>query len=223
MSRIDTSLNQISSWRDVLSLSRAIAVIRSPDRQLGLAMAQAVANGGIRLIEITWNSDRPEKLIAELRVRLPDCYIGVGTILNLEQLHNAIAAGAQFVFCPHYNSELVKAAVENYQVPIIPGAFSPTEIINAWQGGASAVKVFPIEILGGVNYIKSLQAPLGHIPLIPTGGVTIDNAKEMLRAGALAVGLSTSLFPKSLLIEKNWQAITTRAQLLSFQVSNYFC
>ncbi|AFZ34640.1 2-keto-3-deoxy-phosphogluconate aldolase [Stanieria cyanosphaera PCC 7437] len=221
MSRLNTSLNLINSWSEVLTLHRAIAVIRSPNQEMGLAMAQAVANGGIRLVEITWNSDQPEKLIAELRVRLPYCYIGVGTILNPEQLQDAIASGAQFVFCPHYNPAIVAAAVEHYQVPIVPGALSPTEIINAWQGGASAVKVFPIETVGGANYIKCLQAPLGHIPLIPTGGVKMDNAKEMLSAGALAVGLSSSLFPKSLLVTRNWREITHRAQILCSELFNF--
>jgi 2-dehydro-3-deoxyphosphogluconate aldolase/(4S)-4-hydroxy-2-oxoglutarate aldolase len=216
---LDTSLNLIN-WIELLSLHKAIAVVRSPNREIGLAMAQAVANSGIRLIEITWNSDQPEELIAELRVRLPYCYIGVGTILNLEQLQKAIASGAQFVFCPHYNPQIVTAAVEDYQVPIVPGALSPTEIINAWEGGASAVKVFPIKTVGGVDYIKSLQAPLGHIPLIPTGGVTMKNAKEMLTAGALAVGLSSSLFPPSLLIAKDWQEITNRARVLCEQLLN---
>lgn len=219
MSKLDTSLNLIN-WIELLSLHKAIAVVRSPNREIGLAMAQAVANSGIRLIEITWNSDQPEELIAELRVRLPYCYIGVGTILNLEQLQKAIASGAQFVFCPHYNPQIVTAAVEDYQVPIVPGALSPTEIINAWEGGASAVKVFPIKTVGGVDYIKSLQAPLGHIPLIPTGGVTMKNAKEMLTAGALAVGLSSSLFPPSLLIAKDWQEITNRARVLCEQLLN---
>lgn len=222
MSSLDTSLNLINSWREVLSLHKAIAVIRSPNQEMGLAMAQAVANGGIRLIEITWNSDQPEKLIAELRVRLPHCYIGVGTILNLEQLADAIASGAQFVFCPHYNPSIVATAVEHYHVPIVPGALSPTEIINAWQGGASAVKVFPIETVGGVNYIKCLQAPLGYIPLIPTGGVRMDNAKEMLTAGALAVGLSSSLFPKSLLVARNWREISQRVQILCSELSNCY-
>jgi 2-dehydro-3-deoxyphosphogluconate aldolase / (4S)-4-hydroxy-2-oxoglutarate aldolase len=92
-------------------------------------------------------------------------------------------------------------------VPIVPGAFSPTEILTAWQAGATCVKVFPISGLGGVAYLRSLQGPLGHIPLIPTGGVTLENAKLFIAAGAIAVGLAGELFPKNLLENGDWEAI----------------
>ncbi|MFM1843649.1 MAG: 4-Hydroxy-2-oxoglutarate aldolase / 2-dehydro-3-deoxyphosphogluconate aldolase, partial [Cyanobacteriota bacterium] len=96
------------------------------------------------------------------------------------------------------------------QVPIIPGAFSPTEIVQAWQGGASAVKVFPIKVLGGIDYLQALQGPLGHIPLIPTGGVTLDDASPLIQAGAIAVGLSGQLFPHGLIQQQNWEMIKQR-------------
>jgi 2-dehydro-3-deoxyphosphogluconate aldolase/(4S)-4-hydroxy-2-oxoglutarate aldolase len=99
-------------------------------------------------------------------------------------------------------------------IPIVPGALSPTEIVTAWQAGASCIKVFPIEAVGGANYIKSLQGPLGQIPLIPTGGVTLENAKEFIIAGAVAVGLSGELFPKSLVVAEDWEAVAQRANTL---------
>jgi 2-dehydro-3-deoxyphosphogluconate aldolase/(4S)-4-hydroxy-2-oxoglutarate aldolase len=102
---------------------------------------------------------------------------------------------------------------------MIPGAFSPTEIVNAWQAGASCVKVFPISTLGGVAYVKSLQGPLGEIPLIPTGGVTLKNAEAFIEAGAIAVGLSSELFPPALLSEQNWQAIAKQAEILTQQLA----
>lgn len=207
-----TSVTVSQSWQKLLLLYRAIAVIRSPRKEIGLAMARAVAAGGIKLIEITWNSDRPEGLISQLREELPDCQIGAGTILELQQLKEAIACGAEFLFCPHFNRTMVEVAVNNYHIPLVPGALSPTEIVTAWQAGASAVKVFPIQAMGGADYIKNLQGPLGSIPLIPTGGVTLDNAKEMLSAGAIAVGLSSHLFPKSLIETEDWQTITQRTQ-----------
>lgn len=193
---------------------RAIAVIRSPDRQQGLKLAQAVAEGGMRLIEITWNSHQPAALIEQLRAELPECTVGTGTILESEQLHRAVDAGAEFLFSPHVESNLIKAAVAA-QVPIIPGALSPTEIVSAWQTGASAVKVFPVQAVGGASYIKSLQGPLGQIPLIPTGGVTLDNAAEFIQAGAIAVGLSGQLFPPQLVHEQNWGAIAQIAHSLT--------
>jgi 2-dehydro-3-deoxyphosphogluconate aldolase/(4S)-4-hydroxy-2-oxoglutarate aldolase len=200
-------------WRRLLRKNRVIAVIRSSELELGLAMAKAVAKGGIKIIEITWNSHQPAELIKTLIAQLPDCTIGTGTILTLQDLEQAIAAGVQFVFCPHVNVELVEAAI-GAGIPIIPGTLSPTEIVAAWQAGASCVKVFPIQAVGGVDYIKSLQGPLGEIPLIPTGGVTLNNAKDFITAGAIAVGLSGELFPRALLKQQDWQAISDNAKNL---------
>ncbi len=207
------------SWLSILRQERIIAVIRSPRFDLGLAMAEAASKGGISLIEITWNSDQPQDLIAELRVRIPHCLIGAGTILNGEQLQEAIASGAQFIFSPHFDPKLLTTAIR-HQIPYVPGVLSPTEIITAWQAGASALKVFPIKAMGGSEYLKSLKSPLGEIPLIPTGGVTLDNAAEMISAGAIAVGLSGSLFPKETIQNQNWTQIIEQAQQLKNKIHN---
>lgn len=179
-------------------------------------MAQAVAAAGITIIEITWNTDAAAELIPQLRQELPNCTIGTGTVLNLEQIHQAIDAGAEFLFTPHTNITLIHTATQA-KVPIIPGALSPSEIITAWDAGASCVKVFPIQAVGGVNYIKALQGPLGHIPLIPTGGVTFANAKDFITAGAIAIGLAGDLFPQALIASEDWQGITQRAKKLRSQ------
>ncbi|MCS6812274.1 MAG: bifunctional 4-hydroxy-2-oxoglutarate aldolase/2-dehydro-3-deoxy-phosphogluconate aldolase [Cyanobacteria bacterium] len=200
-------------WLSTVHHRRAIAVIRTADMAIGRQLAIAAALGGIRLIEIAWNSDQPSRLIAELQQELPDCDIGAGTIVNREQLEAAIAAGAEFIFTPHVDQDLIRQAIAHH-IPIIPGALSPTEIVQAWQAGASSVKVFPITAVGGVSYLRSLQAPLGHIPLIPTGGITLDNAKEMITAGAIAVGLSTALFPHHWVQNQNWSAIASHAARL---------
>jgi 2-dehydro-3-deoxyphosphogluconate aldolase/(4S)-4-hydroxy-2-oxoglutarate aldolase len=213
-------MDSISSiWLDLLRKYRLIAVIRVQDLDLGLKMAQAVAQAGISLIEITWNSCQPQALINQLRQELPDCYIGAGTILTLPQLQEAINSGSQFVFSPHLNGQLLKYALKA-NIPMIPGTLSPTEIVRAFQGGASCVKVFPIKSMGGVDYIKSLQGPLGHIPLIPTGGVTIDNSADFIQAGAIAIGLSSQLFPPPLLSTQNWSLITERAFNLQKKLQN---
>ncbi|MFM2064352.1 MAG: hypothetical protein RLZZ507_4023 [Cyanobacteriota bacterium] len=201
-------------WLSQLQQHRAIAVIRTPKMAWGEKMALAVASGGMQLIEITWNSDRSAELISQLRTQLPDCMIGTGTLFNVQQLQEAIAAGAQFLFTPHTDPEMIKVAVSQ-DVPIIPGALTPTEIVTAWTQGASCVKVFPVQAVGGTSYIKSLQAPLGHIPLIPTGGVTLENAKDFLQVGAVAVGLSGELFPKKWVLAENWQAIANQAKNLT--------
>ncbi|QKQ76506.1 bifunctional 4-hydroxy-2-oxoglutarate aldolase/2-dehydro-3-deoxy-phosphogluconate aldolase [Nostoc sp. TCL240-02] len=204
-------------WLSQLQKHRAIAVIRAPKIEVGEEMAMAVASGGMQLIEITWNSDRAGELISQLRSKLPACTIGTGTLFNVQQLQEAIASGAQFLFTPHVDSAMIQAAQEK-DIPIIPGALTPTEIVTAWTQGASCVKVFPVQAVGGADYIKSLQGPLSQIPLIPTGGVTLENAKEFLQAGAIAVGLSGELFPKKLVTEGNWQAIASRAKNLTQQL-----
>lgn len=207
------------SWLKSVQQQRAIAVIRTDNREQGLQMAKAVANGGMQLIEITWNSDSAQ-LISQLRRELPNCMIGTGTLQNLDQLEQAIAAGAQFLFTPHTAPAMIYSAVQQ-GVPIVPGALSPTEIVTAWNTGASCVKVFPVQAVGGASYIKSLQAPLGHIPLIPTGGVTLENAREFLASGAIAVGLASQLFPQKLLSDENWEAIAERARKLMYQLTCY--
>ncbi|MCL1469936.1 bifunctional 4-hydroxy-2-oxoglutarate aldolase/2-dehydro-3-deoxy-phosphogluconate aldolase [Argonema antarcticum] len=205
-------------WLKLLQQQRSIAVIRAPQLELGRQMARAVAAGGMGLIEITWNSDRAPELIALLRSELPGCTIGTGTLLNLEQMQQAIASGAQFLFTPHVDPSLIRAAVDA-GVPIIPGALSPTEIVTAHQAGASCVKVFPIQAVGGSSYIRSLQGPLGDIPLIPTGGVTLENAREFLLAGAIAVGLAGDLFPQKLIAAENWEALEQQARNLMQQLA----
>lgn len=206
------------SWLNLVQRTKAIAVIRASQIEQGRQMAKAVAAGGIQMIEITWNSEGAAELIGQLRSELPACTIGTGTLLNLDQVRTALAAGAQFLFTPHVDPPMIQAAAQR-GVPIVPGALSPTEIVTAWLAGASCVKVFPVQALGGASYIKSLQGPLGQIPLIPTGGVTLENAKEFLAAGAIAVGLSGQLFPQHLVASGNWEAIAQLAITLMQQLA----
>jgi 2-dehydro-3-deoxyphosphogluconate aldolase/(4S)-4-hydroxy-2-oxoglutarate aldolase len=203
----------MQTWLQSLQAHRAIAVLRIPDLKLGRALAQSAIAGGMGIIEITWNSAEPAKLIAELRETFPHCLIGTGTVLTLADLENAIACGSQFCFTPHVNAELIQKA-NQAEIPIIPGALTPTEIVTAWQMGASAVKVFPVQSLGGAEYIKSLQGPLGHIPLIPTGGVTLENALAFIQSGAIAVGLSGQLFSANLIESEDWEGIKKRVEVL---------
>ena len=203
----------MTTWLSTLKAQRAIAVVRAPSLEVGMQMAIAVAQGGITLIEITWDSDRPTALISQLRDRLPDCQIGAGTLLTPSALQEAIVAGAQFLFSPHLNMELVQLAIAA-QVPIIPGALTPSEIVAAWQAGATCVKVFPVQAVGGADYIRHLRSPLGQIPLIPTGGVTVENAQSFLQAGAIAVGLSGGLFPREAIDRQDWAAIRQQAARL---------
>ncbi|MBD0267747.1 MAG: bifunctional 4-hydroxy-2-oxoglutarate aldolase/2-dehydro-3-deoxy-phosphogluconate aldolase [Cyanobacteria bacterium Co-bin8] len=200
-------------WLNLLKKHRLLAVIRAPDLATGLEMARAAEQGGVRLIEITWDSEQPEELVGYLRQDLPHCWIGAGTLLTLAEAKQAIAAGAQFGFSPFTDVPLLELGLER-AVPMVAGALTPTEIVTAWRAGAAGVKVFPISAVGGAAYIRSLQGPLPAIPLIPTGGVTPDNARALLEAGAIAIGLSGSLFPPAQVQKRNWTGIAQQIEAL---------
>jgi 2-dehydro-3-deoxyphosphogluconate aldolase/(4S)-4-hydroxy-2-oxoglutarate aldolase len=187
---------------------------------LAREMALAAAAGGIKLIEIAWNTDRAESLIPKLQQELPDCKIGTGTVLDTDSAERAIACGCSFLFTPHTNPELIAKGLEN-SIPVIAGALTPTEIITAWQAGAAAVKVFPIKVLGGVEYLQCLQPVLRDIPLIPTGGVSMQNADKFLAAGAIAVGISSHLFSPEVIAEDDWTTIIARSQTLIQKVQPF--
>jgi 2-dehydro-3-deoxyphosphogluconate aldolase / (4S)-4-hydroxy-2-oxoglutarate aldolase len=204
---IPDPLSLRQAWLHKLRQERLVAVIRVSEPELGWQMAKTAAAAGIGLIEITWNSPAAVALIPQLAQALPDCWIGSGTILSLAQLEAALAVGVKFLFMPHTDPQIIQAGA-NRQIPMIPGAFSPSEIV----AGAAAVKVFPIQTLGGTTYLQHLRGPLGHIPLIPTGGIHLDNAQHFLAAGAVAVGLGGNLFPEDLVRAGDWAAIHTRLE-----------
>ncbi len=212
--------NPVNPWLSLLQQHRIIAVIRADNVGTAREMALAAAAGGIKLIEIAWNTDRAESLIPKLQQELPDCKIGTGTILDMDSAERAIACGCSFLFMPHTNPELIAKSVEN-NIPVIAGALTPTEIITAWQAGATAVKVFPIKVMGGVDYLKCLQPVLRDIPLIPTGGITIQNADQFLAAGAIAVGISSHLFSPEAIAENDWTTIIARSQALIQKVQPF--
>ena len=200
-------------WLALLKRHRVIAVIRTARVELALNMAQAAAAGGVGLIEVAWNSADPAETIGAIQQALPHCVVGVGTVLSAADLAKAIAAQAQFCFTPHTDCELIRQA-QAHRLPIISGAMTPTEIVTAWRAGATSVKVFPISALGNSAYIRSVLGPLGPIPLVPTGGVTVDSAPELIKAGAAAVGLSTAMFPQAEVNDGNWVAIEARSRYL---------
>lgn len=183
-----------SQWQQQLRSHRVIGVIRTADWQVGRQMAIAAAVGGVRLLEVTWNSDCPAQLVQALRADLPDCVIGAGTLRSAQDVAAAIAAQVQFAFMPHFQPALV-APLLAAQIPAIPGALTPTEIRAAWDFGATSVKVFPAGMVGGAAYIRAIAPVFEDVPLIPTGGVTLDNINDFLSAGAIAVGVSGCLFP----------------------------
>jgi 2-dehydro-3-deoxyphosphogluconate aldolase / (4S)-4-hydroxy-2-oxoglutarate aldolase len=203
-----------AQWLALLERHRAIAIIRAPTVAVGLAMATAAAAGGFGLIEVAWNNNcNPAVMMQAIAQALPHCVVGVGTVLSAADLRGAIAARAQFCFTPHIDPELIALAQARY-LPIVAGAMTPTEVVTAWRSGATSIKVFPISALGNGAYIRSLLGPLGPIPLVPTGGVTCESALELIEAGAIAVGLSSGLFPPAEVKAENWEAIEARSRYL---------
>jgi len=211
---VDSRDSTRADWLRLLTQHRAIAIIRASSVAQGLSMASAAAAGGFRLVEVTWtNNANPADMARAIRLALPSCTVGAGSVLTSADLQGAIAARSQFCFSPHTDRKLIEQA-NKQGLPMVAGAMTPTEIITAWRAGAAGVKVFPISTLGNATYISRLQGPLGPIPLIPTGTVTSESAPKLIAAGAIAVGLSTALFPKSEVDCGDWAAIEARSRYL---------
>ncbi|RCX23465.1 2-keto-3-deoxy-phosphogluconate aldolase [Fontibacillus phaseoli] len=195
----------------LLKESGVVAVVRRPPYEKAVHITDALVAGGVKALEITVDSDRAFELIASLNERYGEkVLVGAGTVLDVETAEKAIEAGAQFIFSPILDEETIETTIR-HDVISIPGVMTPTEIVKGYRLGADLLKIFPGSSLG-VNYIKELSAPLGHIPMMPTGGVTLDNVAEFVRAGAVAVGLGSSLLDKKAMEEERYIDITKRAE-----------
>jgi 2-dehydro-3-deoxyphosphogluconate aldolase/(4S)-4-hydroxy-2-oxoglutarate aldolase len=188
-----------------------VAVIRLKEPDKLRAVIDALADGGVRALEITMTVPRAIELIAEIAPTLPgEFLLGAGTVLDEATARSAIDAGAQFVVSPVFRTGLI-TATHARDVPMMPGCFSPTEILSAWDAGADVVKVFPATALGP-GYFKDLRGPLPQIKLMPTGGVTADNAADWIRAGAVAVGVGSALLDPKAIAAGSMTTITNTAR-----------
>jgi 2-dehydro-3-deoxyphosphogluconate aldolase/(4S)-4-hydroxy-2-oxoglutarate aldolase len=187
-----------------------VAVIRlqDPDRLRGVI--DALGAGGVRALEVTMTVPRAIQLIDAIAPGLPaEFVIGAGTILDPETARAAILAGARFVVGPVFNRAVVDLC-HRYDVAVMPGCFTPTEILQAWDAGADVVKVFPATALGP-SYFKDIRGPLPQVKLMPTGGVTLENAGDWIAAGAVAIGAGTAMIDAKAVAAGDWAAITRRA------------
>ncbi|GJM64277.1 bifunctional 4-hydroxy-2-oxoglutarate aldolase/2-dehydro-3-deoxy-phosphogluconate aldolase [Persicobacter diffluens] len=176
-----------------------VGIVRNLDQATIDRLVPVYLAAGLSTLEVTMNTPSALELIADMSERYPEMNVGAGTVCTLEDLESALQAGAQFIVTPIMNEEVIATCVAN-QVPVFPGAYSPTEIYKAWTLGANAVKVFPATQLG-TTFIKDILAPLNTIKLLPTGGVTADNITDFLKVGAVGVGMGSSLLPKDLMVE----------------------
>jgi 2-dehydro-3-deoxyphosphogluconate aldolase/(4S)-4-hydroxy-2-oxoglutarate aldolase len=196
---------------------RVVAVLRLDDPGLLSAVIDALAAGGVRVFEITMTVPRAIEMIGRLTASLSrDLVVGAGTVIDADTAHAAIDAGARFVVSPVFRRALLDACRAR-GTAVIPGCCTPTEILDAWEAGADVVKVFPAASLGP-GFIKDVRAPLPQVKLMPTGGVSIDNAGEWLRAGAVAVGIGSALVDAAAVRAGAFETLTARAARLVARV-----
>jgi 2-dehydro-3-deoxyphosphogluconate aldolase / (4S)-4-hydroxy-2-oxoglutarate aldolase len=169
-----------------------VPVLRAASVDKALALATAIADGGVTVLEVTMTVPGAIEVMKRLAKERPDILVGAGTVLDAETARMCILEGAKFVVSPALNLGTIEMC-HRYSIAVLPGALTPTEVVTAWQAGADVVKVFPCSALGGSKYLTALKGPLPHIDLIPTGGVSLATAAEFLSAGAFALGVGSDL------------------------------
>jgi 2-dehydro-3-deoxyphosphogluconate aldolase/(4S)-4-hydroxy-2-oxoglutarate aldolase len=187
-----------------------VAVVRLTDPGVGEHVARALMAGGVDVIEITMTVPRAADLIATLVAAMPSALVGAGTVTDADTARTVIDAGAKFVVSPVFRPRVIDACHER-GVASMPGCFSPTEILGAWEQGAEVIKVFPATSLGP-SFFKDLRGPFPSIKLMPTGGVSRENAAEWIRAGAVAIGVGSALVDSKAVEARRFDDITARAQ-----------
>ncbi len=200
---------------EIIGLHRLIAIVRLNDLSTAIELSRALLAGGIRALEFTLSNPAAINALAEVKAALPEfdrgeAVIGLGTVLNAVQARAAGEAGAQFIVSPTTNFATIEVC-QRLQIGVMPGALTPTEILAAWEAGASAVKVFPARSVGP-SYLRDVREPLPFLRLIPTGGIDRGNLKAYLENGAFAVGIGGNLVDKQLIAERAWDALTDRAR-----------
>lgn len=166
---------------------------------------EALRLGGVKILEVTMNSEGALQSIVQLRNQYSkeQVVVGAGTILDLKMAKEAVAAGAEFLISPNLDEEVISYAVDQ-GIEIWPGVMTPSEMVKAWNAGARAIKLFPAGFLGP-TFIKDVRAPLGHIPIIATGGISLQNLRQFFDAGAMAIGLGGQLLKKNLIANNSFE------------------
>lgn len=196
-----------------------VAIMRAQSSHQLLAAAQAIRAGGVRVIEVTLTTPGALALMGEAGRQFGDeVLFGAGSVLDPESARAAILAGAQFIVAPSLNVDMI-ALCNRYGVPVMPGCFSPTEMLTAWEAGADLLKLFPAEV-GGPAMVKAILAPFPQFAIIPVGGVDLSNAAAYLRSGAAALGVGSSLVSQKLLDIGDMNEMTRRAAAFMMEVQD---
>lgn len=195
---------------------KIIVIVRGVERELLIPLAEAMYEGGIRLLEITFDAsgktsdEQTAANISMLKSHFGDrMHIGAGTVLNTKQVALVAKAGGEFIISPNVKREVIEKSVELGLVSM-PGALTPSEIVDAYDFGADFVKLFPITSLG-VSYVKAVSAPLSHIPMLAVGGVDLDNMSDYLGAGVCGFGLGSNIVNKKMIAQGDWHGISALA------------
>ena len=207
-----------SSKVEQITTSGIIAILRASSPQSLIDAANALKKGGVTVIEVTLTTPGALEIIKQASQIFGDeILFGAGSVLDPESARTAILAGADFIVMPTTNVEVIQLC-RRYSIPIFPGAYTPTEIVTAWQAGADMVKLFPASN-GGPDLIKAIKAPLPQVKLVPVGGVDLHSTANFIRAGASAVGIGSSLVNDQLLDAKSFDEISDRAKKFIQQVN----
>jgi 2-dehydro-3-deoxyphosphogluconate aldolase / (4S)-4-hydroxy-2-oxoglutarate aldolase len=204
---------------NIILNNKAVAVIRMTDSSKLIKVAEAIFKGGIKSIEITMTVPGALKIIEEASKTVGDFInIGVGSVLNKQTANDAVNAGAKYIVSPVFKLEIVQEA-KRLNTPVMPGAFSPTEILTAFEAGADVIKVFPADIVG-MAFFKGILAPMPHLKMMPTGGVSLTNAGDWIKSGACAVGVGSALLDKKAIAEENYNQLTQNAEKLMLSIKS---
>lgn len=199
-----------------LKSAGVVAVVRAPSAEAAVGVARALAAGGVLAIEITFTVPGAADAIAQVARELESgridegLVLGAGTVVTADQAKAAVDAGARFLVSPHAVPEVLSFA-RQYGIAALPGALTPGEVFNAHQQGGDIIKIFPAARMGP-DYLKDLAGPYPHIPLMPTGGVSVENVGQWLGAGAVAVGVGSELVNRQAVREGRWDELTLRAR-----------
>jgi len=197
-----------------------VAVVRAESGERLAGVVRALASGGVTAAEITFTVPDAVEVIRRVRKEVGDAVVlGAGTVLDPETARAALLAGAEYIVAPTVNLDVIRLC-RRYDVPVMPGAFTPTEVLAAWEAGADVVKIFPADV-GGPNYLKALRGPLPQVRMMPTGGVDLSTAEAFLRAGACCLGVGGSLVEPKAVASGDFARLSDLAAQYAALVRNY--
>ncbi|UBM59352.1 bifunctional 4-hydroxy-2-oxoglutarate aldolase/2-dehydro-3-deoxy-phosphogluconate aldolase [Marinilongibacter aquaticus] len=214
-------MSDFSFSQELFKTVPIVGILRNVDFEDFKHILDIARSSGLTSLEVTMNTAAAPEMIAYAREKAGEnMNIGAGTVCDEADLKEALAAGAQFIVSPIVDEDVIKTCVAK-QIPIFPGAYTPTEIYRCWKLGAETVKVFPATVLGP-SYIKDVLGPLNEIGLLPTGGVRLDNMKAFAQAGAVGFGLGGSLFPSAMIKAKQWKELAQHIETYVHEIKTLY-